>query len=293
MSIRCTNNQQLAAVALVAVAGTVAVGEAAPQQQTGPQTITMAQLDDNPQSLAGKQVKVEAEVQEVLGPRLFTIDEQEWFDFDGDTLVFLHAPFAGLISEDARVTVTGTVQPFVLAEVEREWGVFDLDPGIEVEFRDRPILVATSVKSDEGVELAVSLAPPPAVSDQPAGQAQATGTTGTAGSAGAAPITDIGQLATATDKRFVGRRVSLAGARVVAEAWDGSVWVSTAQGRGRLLVVPSDPEMKAPGVGQTVRIEGVVLEAPESVYARARQEKKGDGDETIYVFASAVQPVQG
>jgi hypothetical protein len=47
------------------------------------------------------------------------------------------------------VQVTGTVREFVVAEIEEEVGI-DLDEEVEVEFQDRPVIVAESVEVLEG-----------------------------------------------------------------------------------------------------------------------------------------------
>jgi hypothetical protein len=273
-----------------------------PTQSPQAMKVTMDQLDDNPRQYLGMQIVVEAEVQEVLGPRLLTIDEYEWFDFDGDTLVFIHAPFAALVGEDARVTVTGTLQPFVRADIEREWGWFDTNPEIEVEFKDRPVLIATSIKSDQGVELAVRLAPAAqsgsataaqsgsgTTASPQAGQAPATaGTSGRTAAATGPSLTDLGRLVDANDFRLVGAHVDLKNARVAQTVDMRSFWVTSGQGQERLLVVAADPSAANVANGQMVSIQGVVLQVPDAMRNRLRSNTGSTMDERIYVFASSI-----
>jgi hypothetical protein len=99
---------------------------------------SLSDLEANAAKYRGKIVKVKGEVDRVLGPRLFTIDEKMWVDFDGETIVLAPAPLAALVREDAAITVTGTVRPLTLAEVRNEWGVFDAGSEIEIALASGP-----------------------------------------------------------------------------------------------------------------------------------------------------------
>lgn len=101
----------------------------------------------------GKVVKVTGEVDEVLGPRMFKIDEREWLDFDGETLVYLPAPLAALVTEGTPVTVTGTLRTVLDVDLTKEWGWFEFEPDIEAELNKRSVIVATEVASHEGLDV--------------------------------------------------------------------------------------------------------------------------------------------
>lgn len=67
---------------------------------------------------------------------------------DNDLLVITRQPTTAAVNDTwltERATVTGTVRNFVVAEIEREYG-FDLQPEIETEFRNKPVLIADSVR---------------------------------------------------------------------------------------------------------------------------------------------------
>ncbi len=98
----------------------------------------------------GKTVTVVADVEELLGPRAFKLDEDSPREGDDDILVL--SPKSGAIGDidehwlNNKVRVTGVVRRFVTADIEREIG-WDLDPRIEAEYEGKSlVLIATSVE---------------------------------------------------------------------------------------------------------------------------------------------------
>jgi hypothetical protein len=219
----------------------------------------------------GQTISVDGEVQDVLGPRLFTIDERNWGDLDGEVLVFVPTALAALINEDDQVTVTGTVRPFMKTEIEKEWGWFGLDPEIEVEVSAKPIVVATRVVGgNNNVALTI---------EAPAG-GKPVGTTGAVNSGN--PVSDSAMLATA-DEAFVGRQVDLAGLRVSHVAPTGGFFVESA-GR-HLFVLPAD-RSRTVRTGDRVTVDGFVLRMPSAMEERLKPPAQTNTD--IYVFATEV-----
>ena len=97
--------------------------------------------------------------------------------------MFVPSPLAALIKDDDRVTITGTVKPFVRAEVEKEWGWLGLDPEIEVDFARKPILVASRiVGGNNNVAMAIDLTAAP----------QPVGTSGTSKGMAVTDLTALG-----------------------------------------------------------------------------------------------------
>ena len=154
----------IAAVALVAGSGGLSAqtGGSTPQsgqnkaaQASGaPVTVSAGEVAANPEKYYGKKVTVRAEVDDVLGSQMFLLDEDRAFAWP-DVLVITPALGAKL-EEDSMVTVTGTVRAFVDADFRRDydWNWWDrLDPDIEVTFRNRPAIIAESVKTHQGTEL--------------------------------------------------------------------------------------------------------------------------------------------
>lgn len=105
-----------------------------------------------PDRYFGKTVTVIADVEEVLGPRSFALDEDAPLrgGIDRDLLVFSRNA-ADLTDIDDqwlnnKVRVSGTVGRYSVVEIERELG-WDLDPQLEAELeRSGAVLIASSVQ---------------------------------------------------------------------------------------------------------------------------------------------------
>lgn len=248
--------------------------------------VRLDQLEDGGQKYIGKTVSVDGEVEDVLGPRVFTIDEPDWADLEGEILVFMPTHLVALIKDDDRVTVTGTLKPFARADFEREWGWFDLSPEVEADLALKPVLVASRiVGGNSDVALAIETAP---AATGTAGTAGAAGTTGRAGAAGAArgePIASLDDLADAR-RSSVGRRVDLDRVDVASRSADGKGFWIRAAGGTRPFVLPAQADRAAAAEGQ-VSIEGVVLQMPSRM--RDRLDPSGDWNEDVYLFATSLE----
>lgn len=119
---------------------------------------SVADIKGEPGEFVGRTVTVEAEVDRVVGPFAFYLDEEAPLraGVDNDLLVLVKkagdtgtAAQAGQEWGDERVRVTGKVHEVSVVEVEREIG-WDLDPEIEAELEDRDaVLIAESVRPIE------------------------------------------------------------------------------------------------------------------------------------------------
>ncbi len=226
--------------------------------------VDLDELETNPEKYVGKTVTVEGEVDRVLGPHLFTIDERNWADLEREMPVVVPEPFAAVVRSDAPVRVTGTVQKVPIAKIEQSPGFF-ADVKIRAEIEARPVLLASEVTTV--APAAVSL------------RVRAGQPVGTSGTSAAAPVTDVGQLARATDKNLVGRRVDVQNAPVVGVSADG-FWIRLPSGE-RVFVMPTSKSTVREG--QTAAIQGVVLELPEGLRV-----KLNAADEPIYIYADRV-----
>jgi hypothetical protein len=244
--------------------------QAQPQQGTesGQARVDLDRLEGHPDQFLGRTVTVEGEVDRVLGPNVFTIDERRWADFEREMPVVVPEPFTAIVRTRAPVRVTGTVQKVPIAQVERVGGLLT-DPKIRAEIQEKPALVATEVSTLAPATVAVNLLVRPAES------------VGTAGRPAAAAITDAGRVSRAKDNNLVGRRVALERATVSSPTEHG-FWIRTAGGE-RIYVMPvSRTSLKE---GQSASIHGIVLELPEGM--RATLNASG---EQIYIYADHVMP---
>jgi hypothetical protein len=247
-----------------------------PQQQAPgqPQKVDLDALEDKPESYLGKTVIVEGEVDRVLGPHLFTIDERNWVDAERELPVVVPEPFAAIVRSDAPVRVTGVVEKVPIAKIQQDWDILSSDPKIKAEIETRPVLVAKEVVAagPGGLSLRVRSGEP--VGTSGTGAPGAAGTAGAAGSAGT--VTNPAEAARATDKSLVGRRVDLNGA-IATKVTDEGFWINLPSGE-RVFVLTGKTSGAKEGGKASVR--GVILEMPEGLRV-----KLGAADEPIYIFA--------
>lgn len=109
--------------------------------------VSLSEVADSPEAHYGDIVTVSGEVDDVIGPRAFTIGGD---DFDDDLLI-LSIDSIPVVSgrveaepvwEDDIVQVTGTVVPYVEQEIEAEFDT-ELDAEIEAEYEERGPAVIT------------------------------------------------------------------------------------------------------------------------------------------------------
>ena len=234
--------------------------------------VDLDDVESEPFKYVGRTISVDAEVEEIYGPRLFTIDEPHWGDLDGEVLVFAPSMLAALVNNNDRVTITGTVQRAAMAEIEREWGWFELDPEIEVDFLERPVLVATRiVGGDDNRALYISI------------DEAAPTTGGATTAAGAGTIVDPGAVGSGTTD-LVGRRVNLRNVRVLRPATGGGFFVD-APG-GAVLVLPTPRLVKSVAPGDTVTLTGAIAALPDRTAERVNP--PAGWNEQIYIVAMSV-----
>ncbi|MBE9016731.1 hypothetical protein IQ272_11395 [Chroococcidiopsidales cyanobacterium LEGE 13417] len=110
------------------------------------------EITSNPKQYYGRTLAVTGEVEEILSPTTFTLDEDQLFGAT-DLLVLVANPKTGntantAVKEDQTVAVTGVLRPLVVADLEREYD-FNWDEGfvrqLEAEYSQKPVLVVQSV----------------------------------------------------------------------------------------------------------------------------------------------------
>jgi len=143
----------------IAVAGALALALLAADPRAEERAATEVKAGDiakNPATYMGTRVRVKAEVEDVYGAHAFTLDEDRMLA-GPDVLVLVPAPLKP-VPEGDDVTVSGPVHEFVRARLERDYQWFSPndfgDPDVLVRFESRPVIVAESIRTDDGVELA-------------------------------------------------------------------------------------------------------------------------------------------
>lgn len=104
------------------------------------------EISKNPSQYYGKNLAIAGEVEEITGPNTFTLDEDQLVG--GENLLVLHATPQAAINDGEKVTVTGVVRPFVVAEIERDYDItWDLNVKrkLEAEYSNKPVVIATQV----------------------------------------------------------------------------------------------------------------------------------------------------
>jgi hypothetical protein len=117
----------------------------------GPMRVRVADITGNPERFIGKTVTVEADVDEVLSPFAFELDEDSPVagGIDNDLNVAYPRSLKLLPLDNKwlnnKVRVTGTVRRLTVSELERDLG-WDLTPKLKVELTHQPLLIAKSVE---------------------------------------------------------------------------------------------------------------------------------------------------
>jgi hypothetical protein len=115
------------------------------------QDVTVSEIAANPGEFNEQTVRVTGEVEDVLGPRAFTLEDDDLL-FDEEVLVVAQRPLADRRAQavdpqtlvDADVRVVGTVHQFNLDAFEERLGL-DLDDSLLAEWAGRPAIVAWSI----------------------------------------------------------------------------------------------------------------------------------------------------
>src|SRR6185503_2531650 len=119
-------------------------------------TISAGKLAKDAKHFYGQTVTVQAEVEDVLGPKMFTLDEDAILA-GADVLVLVPRGVTAQLSHDQKVTVTGTVRQYVEADLDRDFDFFENGKLVEVnkkvDWKTRPVIIATSVRTAAGDDL--------------------------------------------------------------------------------------------------------------------------------------------
>ncbi|WP_141734065.1 hypothetical protein [Oligoflexus tunisiensis] len=215
-----------------------------------PASVRVEDIKENPALYLGKEVTVSGEIEKVFGTRAFQLGGTDFFD--SEIRVLTNQPLKESVRRRAEepfrvddiALVTGTLRNIVVADVEREFN-FDLDPSYEVEFQNKPAIVATSVLIS------------------PRGQATESATTdGT--------MNHLQTILDSQDKAsLAGKKVELQQVEVQSVIGDQSFWIGPSPSQ---QVFVTFAEIPTPGkpmegqvaikAGQKVNLSGVIRSMP-------------------------------
>lgn len=103
------------------------------------------EISKNPSQYYGRNLAIAGEVENITGPNTFSLDEDQLV---GEDLLVLHATPQTAINQGGKVTVTGVIRPFVVAEIERDYDItwdLNLKRKLEAEYSNKPVVIATQV----------------------------------------------------------------------------------------------------------------------------------------------------
>ena len=126
-------------------------------QRTGIEVVTPGKLSRDGKKFYGQTITVRGEVEDVIDSRTFTLDEDSVLP-GPDVLVLVPKGVASTLAHDQVVTIVGTVRPYVLAEIQKDYDWFEdgkivKHVGDKVDLKTRPVIVATSVRTAAGLEI--------------------------------------------------------------------------------------------------------------------------------------------
>ncbi len=227
-------------------------------------------IRDDPGRYYGKKVGVVGEVDEVYADRAFEMDGAEWA-FNDKITVLTRLPVhlgGAAITADDDVVVSGTVRPFVVADLEKEIG-WTIPADLQAKLAKRPVIVADAITRTGGY-----------------GTWSATGNT--------QPVSTIlGIVATMNPSALDGQKVDLGRERVQAVAGKG-LWVGPSR-MSQVFVLPSGDE-KNVKAGDVVHVTGTLKKVPKDAgkewnlpMAQACQLDEN----TVYVDGATITEVKG
>jgi len=119
-----------------------ACAEQRPRATAPERGATVESVAEDTNQYIGKTVTVDGEIERQVSPKAFIVQDKEFLG--GEDVLVVSATETPIVP-NTFAQVTGTVRQVTnITEIEKEYG-FDLEPQLEVELRDRPIIVAQTV----------------------------------------------------------------------------------------------------------------------------------------------------
>lgn len=216
--------------------------------------VAASEVTDNPEQYYDRLVTISGEVDEVYNSHVFTLGGD---DFNDDLLVISADPVAVVagrtedqpFEKDDIVQVTGLVHPFVMPDLEAQYGL-DLAPELEVEFENHPVVVAASATA---VFSEVVVTP--------------RSTRATESPLDAIPILSTGDaVAATTPSSLVGQLAIFTDAQIQDVVDENAFWVGPDSTRRVFVVVPDVALEETPRTGQHWTLHGILDELPGETF---------------------------
>ncbi|AFZ35424.1 hypothetical protein Sta7437_1868 [Stanieria cyanosphaera PCC 7437] len=113
-------------------------------QNQNQENVTIEDMTGNAEEYVGQQVTVRSTIQEELGDTGFILQNNQLF---GGSPVLVFNPLNRSLnrpSEDVPIQVTGTVQQFVIDDLEREYGL-TIDRELYTDYENQPAIIADNL----------------------------------------------------------------------------------------------------------------------------------------------------
>ncbi|MBD1805391.1 hypothetical protein H6F98_08005 [Microcoleus sp. FACHB-SPT15] len=117
---------------------------ASPETTTPVAGATTGAVAETPNAnLIGESVTVSTKVIRIISPEAFVVQDKE--SLGGQEVLVVTNYNSPAVAVGKNIELTGIVRQLVVVDVEKEYG-FDLEPGVEAEFKDKPIITAKAIE---------------------------------------------------------------------------------------------------------------------------------------------------
>ncbi|MEB3280427.1 MAG: hypothetical protein VKK42_16065 [Lyngbya sp.] len=145
-SLKNPKNIRLGAIALslMAILLPACTNETTTREQAL-ENVTTQQVSEETSNYVGQTVTIRGDVNDVVGDASFLMDDEQLLG--GEEILIVNASGEGITlprGEGSQVQVTGEVRNFVIADLEREYGL-DFDPNLYAEYEQQPAVIAQSI----------------------------------------------------------------------------------------------------------------------------------------------------
>lgn len=94
--------------------------------------------------LIGENVTVSTKVMRIISPKAFVVQDKE--SLAGQEVLVVTNYDSPAVAVGKNIELTGVVRKLVILDIEKEYG-FDIEPGVEAEFKDKPIIIAKGIEA--------------------------------------------------------------------------------------------------------------------------------------------------